>query len=248
MIIDATAVSVRDLTGTTATVKASTYTGGALTTASATVTTRNGALLNGGTFDCDVNYESGASTTLTNVTVNGILDFNTAGTYNLNGCTIEEVTNSSGGNITINLLNGSTVTTNTDPNITILDIRNISITGLSAGSTLRIYNTTTSSELFNQVVTGTQYITTYSEGTGYSQDDQLEIRVSKIDKLEFKRTLIVGANGWSQLVEQEDNLTYNAHAVDGSTVQGISWDSGNMQFDFDDADNEIEGADIAYYH
>lgn len=117
LVIDATASAVFDYSDPQITIKASTYTGGATAT-TGSVTTTNGTLLNGGTFDCDVNYQSGAGTTLTNVTVNGVLDFDTAGTYTLDGCTISEVTNSSGGSITINLTNGSTITTNTGPNIT----------------------------------------------------------------------------------------------------------------------------------
>ena len=59
-------------------------------------------------------------TPLTNLTVTGALDFNAAVTYNLDGCTINEVTNSSGGSVTLNLLNGATVATNTGPDISIL--------------------------------------------------------------------------------------------------------------------------------
>ena len=63
--------------------------------------------------------DSNALTTpITGVTANSI-DFDTAGTYDLDGCVIGEVTNSSGGAITLNLTNGSTITTNTGPNITI---------------------------------------------------------------------------------------------------------------------------------
>ena len=116
LVIDAAAVSVY-ANAANITIKASSYSGGATATTGG-VTTQNGALLNGGTFDCDVIYDSGASTTLTNVTVNGVVDFTTAGTYTLEGCAISEVTNSSGGAVTINLVNSS-VTTNTGPDITL---------------------------------------------------------------------------------------------------------------------------------
>jgi len=117
LVIDATASSVFAYSDPNVTIKSSTFTGGATAT-TGSVTVRNGALLNGGTFDCGVSYEGGAGSTITDVTVNGVLDFDTAGTYTLDGCTISEVTNSSGGSITINLTNGSTITTNTGPNIT----------------------------------------------------------------------------------------------------------------------------------
>lgn len=57
--------------------------------------------------------------TITDVVSGGSLDFTTAGTYILDGCTIEEVTNSSGGAVVIYLSNGATVTTNTGPSTTI---------------------------------------------------------------------------------------------------------------------------------
>lgn len=137
----------------------------------------------------------------------------------------------------------------TDANGTVLAPRSVSITGLVAGSTIRVYNTTTSAQVVNQVVAGTSYTATYVEGVGYSVGDVLELRVAKIDKLEFTTSVIPTSAGWSALVSQEDNPTYAAHGKDGSTVTGISWDSGNMQFDFNEADNVIDGPDIgAWYY
>ena len=137
----------------------------------------------------------------------------------------------------------------TDANGTVLAPRNVSVTGLSAGSTLRVYNATTSAQVVNQVVAGTSYTATYAEGVGYSVGDVLELRVAKIDKLEFTASVIATSAGWSALISQDPNPTYAAHGKDGSTVSGITWDSGNMQFDFNDADNQIDGADIgAWYY
>ncbi len=67
------------------------------------------------TIDGNLNLE--VVKDLDNVTVTGALDFATAGTYNFTDCIINEVTNSSGGSVIINGL-GSTITTNTGPNIT----------------------------------------------------------------------------------------------------------------------------------
>jgi hypothetical protein len=150
----------------------------------------------------------------------------------------------------ITLLNGGVFNgERTDANGTVLAPRSVSITGLVAGSTLRVYNTTTSTQVVNQVVAGTSYTATYAEGVGYSVGDVLELRVAKINKLEFTTSVIPTSAGWSALVSQEDNPTYAAHGKDGSTVTGISWDSGNMQFDFNEADNVIDGPDIgAWYY
>ncbi|MDG1314444.1 MAG: hypothetical protein P8P29_02830, partial [Flavobacteriaceae bacterium] len=90
---------------------------------------------------------------------------------------------------------------------------------------------------------------TYAEGVGYSVGDVLEIRVAKIDKLEFSTSVVVTATGWNSLVSQDANPTYVAYGKDGSTIAGISWDSGNVEFDFNDSDNQLDGADIgAWYY
>ena len=150
----------------------------------------------------------------------------------------------------ISLLNGSTFNgTRTDANGTVLPLRNISVTGLSAGSRLCVYNQNTSTQVFNQVVAGTSYTAQYAEGVGYSAGDVLELKVAKINMLEFSTSVVVTPTGWNGLISQDANAIYNAHGVDGATVTGISWDSGNMQFDFNDSDNNINGADIgAWYY
>lgn len=243
LVINATASAVFAYSNPTITIKASTYTGGATAT-TGSVTTQNGALLSGGTFDCDVNYQSGAGTTLTNVTVTSgnSIDFNTAGTYTLSGCTIDEVTNSSGGAITLNLTNGSSVTTNTGPSITINEVRDISITGIIAGSRLQIYNVTTATEVYNDVVAGTSYSATYNEGGDFTSGDTVRIRLAYVSGVTAKEcyeaNAVAGASGWSALVSQVDDSVYNANAIDGSTVTEFSADYPNVQVDIADGDGE----------
>lgn len=160
LVINASAVSAFAFSTNTITIDAVTFTGGATAT-TGTVTTQNGTLLNGGTFDCDINYESGAGTTLTNVTCTGVLDFDTAGTYTLSSCTINEVTNSSGGAVTLNL-SGSTVTTNTGPSITLASSTSFNLTGLIAGSEVRVYEAGTTTEIDGIETSGTTFATTIS--------------------------------------------------------------------------------------
>jgi hypothetical protein len=141
------------------------------------------------------------------------------------------------------------VGTRTDANGTVAPLRNISVTGLSAGSRLCVYNQTTSTQIYNAVVSGTSYTAQYDEGVGYSNGDVLELKVAKINMLEFSTSVVVTATGWNALISQDTNEIYASHGVDGSTVTGISWDSGNMEFDFNDSDNNIDGADIgAWYY
>jgi hypothetical protein len=164
----------------------------------------------------------------------------------VDGCTYTGDMTTTG---TITLANGAVFNgERTDSSGTILAPRNISVTGIVAGSRLRIYNTTTSTEVYNAIVSGTSYTATYAEGTGYSENDVLEVRVSEISKLEFSSSVVASATGWSLLVSQETNSTYASYGVDGSTVTGITWDSGNMEFDFNDPDNTLQGGDIAAWY
>lgn len=121
LILDGTAASVIAYSALNLTWKATSYTGGATATTGSAIV-RNGALLNGGQFDCDINYEGGAGTTITGVVCTGVFDFDTAGTYTIaSGTTLSEVTNSSGGTVIIQRADvSSTVTTVTGPNVTVL--------------------------------------------------------------------------------------------------------------------------------
>ena len=149
----------------------------------------------------------------------------------------------------ITLSNGAVFSgTRTDANGTVLPLRNVSVTGLTAGSRLRVYNETTSAQIVNTLVSGTSYTATYAEGTGYSANDVLSLRIAKIDKLEAVASAVVGTTGWTALVSQDPNTVYAAHGVNGATVTGITWDSGNMQFDFNETDNVINGPDIGAWY
>jgi len=74
LIFNKTAASVYAATATTQTYKMTTdYTGGMLATGTGDLTTQNGVTLNGGTFSGNINYESSAGTTITDITCTGTL-------------------------------------------------------------------------------------------------------------------------------------------------------------------------------
>lgn len=242
LIIDATASNVRNFTGATATIKAATFTGGAFTNSNGSVTTKNGALLNGGTFDCNVNYQSGANTTLTNVTVNQVLDFNTSGTYTLDGCTISEVTNSSAGDITITLLNGSTVTTNNDPNITTNQPAIISNQNIVNQSRVQILNTTKSIKLDNSTVSGengysfTVNLLSSDADIGDVIKLKATYQVGTTAKKPLEITGVLTSSGLTFIGFQEDLSAYSSLGVDGSLVTEYNLDQNNIQIDGNDTD------------
>lgn len=116
-----------------------------------------------------------------------------------------------------------------------VEIKTVSITGITTNSRLRIYNQTTTQETFNGVITGTSYTEEYTEGNNYSQGDLLSIRIAQQSgataKLPYETQVIVGATGWSLLVSQEDDVIYNQIAIDGSAVTKFEADYQNNEID-----------------
>ena len=190
--------------------------------------TRSGSLVNMGAY---------------NVTI----DATAASVWSVAGNTITIKATTFTGDMTttglITLANGATfIGTRTDANGTVAPPRVISITGLTSGSRLRIYNNTTSTETYNAVVAGTSYSATYMEGTGYTTGDTVTVSAAWIGgataKLPFSTQAIVGSTGWSLLVSQQDDTVYAANAIDGTTVTEFVFDYPNVQIDINDPDGE----------
>ena len=169
-----------------------------------------------------------------------VIDATAAQAFDLTGSTLTIKSSEYVGDMittgTITLQNGATFTgTRTDANGTLLPLRNISITGITAGSRLQIYNVTTATEAINTLVPGTSYTATYAEGTGYNSGDTVRIRLTQIStttaKLSFETTVLATDAGWTALVSQQDDTVYNTFAVDGSTVTIFTADYINDQVD-----------------
>ena len=132
-------------------------------------------------------------------------------------------------------LDGGTTVLTGGGTINLVPLNNVSITGITAGSRLQIYNVTTAAEVVNTTVAGTSYTATYAEGTGYNSGDTVRIRLTQTStttaKLPFETTVLATDAGWTALVSQEDDAVYNALAVDGSTVTTFTADYTNDQVD-----------------
>ena len=187
------------------------------------------------TVDGDVDLNA-LSTPLTGITADSI-DFDTAGTYTLDGCTIAEVINSSGGAITLNLTNGTDITTNTGPNITLEQSVDITATNIIDGSRVQIYNVTKSAEIANSLVSGGSGYSTSVNLLSASVDDGDTIRLratytsGTIAKSEALATGIVGIAGLSFLTIQDDDTAYNTLSLDGSTITKFNADYVNDEVD-----------------
>tara|TARA_R110000796_G_scaffold76624_1_gene171331 strand:- start:2767 stop:4314 length:1548 start_codon:yes stop_codon:yes gene_type:complete len=79
----------------------------------------NGANIDSITVAGDLNIETSAVTSFSDMSITGVTDFDTAGTYTLTNCTLNEITNSSGGLVTL-INDNSTANLITGPNITIV--------------------------------------------------------------------------------------------------------------------------------
>jgi len=119
----------------------------------------------------------------------------------------------------------------TDANGTVYPDQPISITNISAGSRMRIYNVTTGVETVNTVVSGTSYTSSYQEGTGYNDGDTVRVYLTKLGKKEWVGDVIDTSNGFSVLVSQVDDDVYTALGVDGTTVTKFQADYPNNEVD-----------------
>ena len=132
----------------------------------------------------------------------------------------------------ITLSNGSLFNgVRTDANGTVYPDQPISITNISAGSRMRIYNVTTGVETVNTVVSGTSYTSSYQEGTGYNDGDTVRVYLTKLGKKEWVGDVIDTSNGFSVLVSQVDDDVYTALGVDGTTVTKFQADYPNNEVD-----------------
>ena len=223
-------------TSTTITSKAAVYTGG-VTSTTGDLTTLNGALLSGGTFNCDINYQSGAGTTITEITCTGTVDFDTAGTYTIDGGTINEVTNSSGGSITLLAENGAVITTNTGPNITLIQNVDVTNSNLIDLTRVQLYNVTKNAELDNSAVSGSGGYSFTVNLLSASVDigDTLRIRAVQTDgataQAEYEESGIITASGLAFIGSQSAETAYNTWALDGSTITKFTADYVNDEVD-----------------
>lgn len=182
----------------------------------------NGANINSSTINGDLQLQGISVTYFNNLEVTGNLEFDTAGTYQLEKCNIASVTNTSGGTVTIQST-GSTIGSSLSPTIIIQNLRTISITNIVDGSRMQVFNVTTNLEILNQVITGaTSYTQTYAEGTSYTLGDVVRVRFTYTNQLtsylEFETTTVATETGWSVLAAQVVDSVYAAIGINGQNV------------------------------
>ena len=208
-----------------------------ITNEQAFLVSRSGELINAGSYDVEV-------------------DATAASVFDFNGSKITIKATEFVGNITttgtISLSNGAKIIGNaTDSGGTVTTLQ-YSITGLIAGSNVRVYNVTADSEFFVRIVSGTSTSGTYTEGVEISTGDVIDINTVNTNGTtayyEKTVTVIASSSGLTGLVSQDLNAIYNDNNIDGSTVTGISLDVPNVEFDLDESDDTISSQEIyAWY-
>ena len=85
----------------------------------------------------DTNINGDSVVDFNGITIGGNLDFSVAGTYNLTGCNVNNITNSSGGNVVINSVNSILSTDNTGTGagqVSIVSLAKITLNNVVPGS------------------------------------------------------------------------------------------------------------------
>jgi len=104
---------------------------------------------------------------------------------------------------------------------------------LVSGSTVQIYDTTTSTELYNAVVAATSldYLFTYTA------DHTLRIRVRKTGEIPYEYSGTITNTGFSLNVSQVTDDVYVYNAITGSTVTEVYLTGSTLLVYVDDVDN-----------
>ena len=100
------------------------------------------------------------------------------------------------------------------------------VTGLVAGSTVQLYDTTSSTELYNGVVAGTSY--TLANWL-YASGHVIRVRVRQPGYIPFETTTTASNIGMSVAVVQLVDSIYNSNAIVGSTVTEFSMTAGIIE-------------------
>lgn len=120
-------------------------------------------------------------------------------------------------------------------------VASLAITNIVAGSRLQIYNITEDVEMVNEIVAGTSYSDTYTDGTGYTAGDSVRVRLTYCDAstatVEFQSTVVASSSGWSVIADQQTCSVYESLAVDGTAVTGYAADYTDDEVDLTVATN-----------
>jgi hypothetical protein len=128
------------------------------------------------------------------------------------------------------------------------------IKNLVSGSRVQVYNLTSSTEIYNNIVNAT----TLSQGFGTSEmvdGDSIRVRITyqngSVAKEPQELRVTCRTPSWEVNASQENATEYNAYQVDGSGINEFTLDlaSGKIEVDINDSDNStnIQRVGAWYY-
>ena len=111
------------------------------------------------------------------------------------------------------------------------------LTGLVAGSTVQIYDTTDSSELYNDVVAGTSLDYLFTWTIDHAVRIRVRYAVGTTGYIPYETTGTITQNGLAITIGQQPDLVFNANAIDGSAVTEFSLSGSTIKIYIDDPTN-----------
>lgn len=135
-------------------------------------------------------------------------------------------------------------------------VNQVTITNLPADGAnimLQIYNITTATEIYAANPSGTSYSDTYTEGTDYTDGDEVRVRFAELNGTtsfkSFETIVTAGATGWSLNASNflETDAVYGINAIDGSAVTKFTYSAVDDQFNLAVAQNFTAAELFAYY-
>lgn len=110
----------------------------------------------------------------------------------------------------------------------------LGLTGIISGSTVQIYNTTDSTEIYNSVLAATSLNLRYT----YLSNKAIRVRVRSPEYLALETSGTITDQGYSLVVNQQEDAVYVANAIDGSLVTEFSLDGSTIMIFADDPDDQ----------
>lgn len=114
----------------------------------------------------------------------------------------------------------------------------IVVTGLTANSRVQLYNTDTTTEIYNDIVASTSL----SRTVIWTTNQTIRYRVMYVSGVSAKKwieaTGTLTSLGLNINITQEDDLIYNSIGIDGSTVSECSITGTSLVININDADNK----------
>ena len=174
------------------------------------------------------------------------VDFTGAGTFNLGSADITGTINldtSTNSTVTVQLASGVSYNNLDEVNITVEEAPltvTLTVSGIIAGSRIQIYDTDSSTELYNEIVAGT----TWTDNVTYTSDTNVRIRLMYVDGAStayrwWTATSTITSFGFSVNASQEANSTYTTNNIDGSTVTECSVSGTTIRIYVDSPSNTI---------